>query len=99
MGPDSLAQVLRYLPKPNDENLLVGIEHSDDAAVYRVSDELAIVTSLDFFPPIVDDAYTFGEIAAANALSDIYAMGGVPRFATNIVSAFQNSSLSRCLAR
>lgn len=61
------------------------METSDDAAVYKVSDNLAIVSTVDFFPPIVDDPYTFGEISAANALSDVYAMGGVPRFATNIV--------------
>ena len=65
--------------------MLVGIETSDDAAVYKVSDNLAIVSTVDFFPPVVDDPYTFGEISAANALSDVYAMGGVPRFATNIV--------------
>ena len=65
--------------------MLVGIETSDDAAVYKVSDNLAIVSTVDFFPPIVDDPYTFGEISASNALSDVYAMGGVPRFATNIV--------------
>lgn len=69
----------------SNENLLVGIETSDDAAVYKVSDNLAIVSTVDFFPPIVDDPYTFGEISAANALSDVYAMGGVPRFAVNIV--------------
>jgi selenide,water dikinase len=73
------------LPKTNDPNLLVGIETADDAAVYRLSDDEAIVTSLDFFPPIVDDAFLFGEITAANAMSDIYAMGGVPRFALSIV--------------
>jgi selenide,water dikinase len=78
-------QVLHQLPHTKDKDLLVGLETSDDAAVYRISDDLAAVTSLDFFPPIVDDPFTFGQIAAANALSDIYAMGGRPRFATNIV--------------
>jgi selenide,water dikinase len=64
---------------------LVGIESSDDAAVYRINDELAIIQTLDFFTPVVDDPYTFGQIAAANSLSDIYAMGGEPRLALNIV--------------
>ena len=85
MGADALMKVLHQLPKPNDKDLLIGPETADDAAVYRVSDTRAIVTSLDFFPPIVDDAYTFGEITAANALSDIYAMGALPNFATAIV--------------
>ncbi len=85
MGADALMQVLHRLPKPDDKDLLIGPETADDAAVYRVSETRAIVTSLDFFPPIVDDAYTFGEISAANALSDIYAMGGEPNFATAIV--------------
>jgi selenide,water dikinase len=67
------------------ENLIVGVETSDDAAVYRLSDDLAIISTLDFFTPIVDDPYTFGQIAAANALSDIYAMGGKPVLALNIV--------------
>lgn len=78
-------QVLRQLPAAIDPNLLVGIETSDDAGVYRISDELAIISTLDFFPPIIDDPYTFGQVAAANALSDIYAMGGTPRLAMNIV--------------
>ena len=85
MAPDDLMQVLHQLPEIVDENLLVGFGTSDDAAVYRVTDELALVTSVDFFPPIVDDPYDFGCISAANALSDIYAMGASPRFATNIV--------------
>ncbi len=73
------------LPQYKDDNLLVGIESSDDGAVYRLDDKTAIVSTLDFFPPIVDDPYMFGQIAAANALSDIYAMGAKPIFATNIV--------------
>lgn len=68
------------------EELLVGIETSDDAAIYRLTDDIAIVQTLDFFTPIVDDPYLFGQIAAANALSDIYAMGGEPKTAMNIVS-------------
>ena len=85
MAPSALAQVLRQLPVSEDKNLLVGPETTDDAAVYRLSEECALVTSLDFFPPIVDDPFDFGAVAAANALSDIYAMGGEPRFAENIV--------------
>lgn len=69
--------------------LLVGTETSDDAAVYQVSDELAMIQTVDFFTPIVDDPYTFGQIAAANALSDVYAMGGQPKLALNI-AAFPN---------
>ncbi len=73
------------LPKFNHENLLVGFESSDDAAVYRLNENQAIIQTLDFFTPIVDDPYTFGSIAAANALSDVYAMGGTPTLAMNIV--------------
>ena len=68
-----------------DENLIVGIETSDDAAVYKINDEMAMIQTLDFFTPVVDDPYTFGQIAAANSLSDIYAMGGKPTLALNIV--------------
>lgn len=86
-GPDVLAQVLRKLPKEDirDENLLVGIETSDDAAVYKINDDLALIQTLDFFTPIVDDPYNYGRIAAANSLSDVYAMGGDPLIALNIV--------------
>lgn len=69
----------------NDKNLIVGIDTSDDAAVYKLNDEMAIIQTLDFFTPIVDDPYTFGQIAAANSLSDVYAMGGKPIVALNIV--------------
>ena len=72
-----------------DEHLLVGTETNDDGAVYQISDELALIQTLDFFPPVVDEPSLFGEIAAANALSDIYAMGGIPKIALNIV-AFPN---------
>lgn len=85
MGPKSLMQVLHHLPDVKDENLLVGIDTADDAGVYKISDDTAIVNTLDFFPPIVDDPYLFGSIAAANALSDVYAMGGIPKLAMNIV--------------
>lgn len=76
VGPGTLAGVLCKLPKFHDEHLLVGTETSDDAAVYKISDELAMIQTLDFFTPVADDPYDFGQIAAANALSDVYAMGG-----------------------
>lgn len=85
MEADSLMQVLHQLPKIEDKNLIVGNESSDDAAVYRLSDDIAVVSTLDFFPPMVDDPYDFGVITAANALSDIYAMGAKPSFATAMV--------------
>lgn len=78
-------QVLHQLPFVKDKDLLVGIETADDAGVYRLSDDTAVVNTLDFFPPIVDDPYLFGQIAVANALSDVYAMGATPRLAMNIV--------------
>jgi len=78
-------QVLHQLPHVKDKDLLVGIETADDAGVYKISEEVAVITTLDFFPPIVDDPYLFGQIAAANSLSDVYAMGGEPRLAMNIV--------------
>ena len=80
-----LADVVRRLPVIKDENLLVGFDYADDAGVYKLSDELAMIQTLDFFPPIVDDPYIYGQIAAANALSDVYAMGGVVKTAMNIV--------------
>ena len=86
IGPGILAKVLSRLPKPTDPNLLVGTDTSDDAAVYKLTDDLAIIQTLDFFTPIVDDPYTFGAVAATNALSDIYAMGGTPVTALNIVA-------------
>ena len=73
------------MPKFQDDNLIVGIETSDDAAIYKVTDEIAMIQTVDFFTPIVDDPYTFGQIAAANSLSDVYAMGGEPKIALNIV--------------
>ncbi len=79
---------------PTNEQVLVGIATADDAGVYRVSDELALIQTLDFFTPIVDDPYDFGRIAAANALSDVYAMGGIPRTAMNIV-AYPIKSMGR----
>ncbi len=86
LGAGVLSRVLENLPKGEmDENLLIGYDSKDDAAVYRISDDVAIVQTLDFFPPMVDDPYTFGKIAAANALSDIFAMGGDVKTALNIV--------------
>jgi len=76
---------LGKLPKFQDDNLIVGIETSDDAAIYKVTDDIAMIQTVDFFTPIVDDPYMFGQIAAANSLSDVYAMGGEPKVALNIV--------------
>jgi len=80
-----MAQVLRDLPRFSDPNLLVGSDQFDDAGVYKLNADTALVTTLDFFPPLVDDPFAFGQIAAANSLSDIYAMGGRPLTALNIV--------------
>lgn len=78
--------MLSQLPKnENTENLLVGLDTADDAAVYKLNDEMALIQTLDFFTPMVDDPYVFGQIAASNSLSDVYAMGGVPTVAMNIV--------------
>lgn len=85
IGPETLSKILNKLPKMHNDNLIVGIETSDDAAVYKLSDDLAAIQTLDFFTPVVDDPYTFGQIAAANSLSDVYAMGGKPTVALNIV--------------
>lgn len=86
LGAGVLSRVLEHLPKGEpDKNLLIGYDSKDDAAVYRITDDAAIVQTLDFFPPMVDDPYLFGKIAAANALSDVYAMGGDVRTALNIV--------------
>jgi selenide,water dikinase len=71
---------------PTDENVIVGLDRADDAGVYRISEELALIQTVDFFTPIVDDPYWFGQIAAANALSDVYAMGGAPKTAMNLVA-------------
>jgi len=81
-----LDTVLSRLPRGNNENVLVGFDKADDAGVYRLSDDLAVVQTVDFFTPIVDDPYTFGQITAANSLSDIYAMGGKPISALSIVA-------------
>jgi selenide,water dikinase len=84
MGPGDLQDVLAGLRQAEPADLLIGLGQSDDAAVYRVSEDLAIVETVDFFPPIVDDPYLFGAIAAANAMSDVYAMGGQVLFALNV---------------
>jgi len=90
LGPEALAQVLRLLREIFDEgdypNLLVGLAHADDGAVYRVSKDLALIHTVDFFPPIVTDPYAYGAIAAANSLSDVYAMGGEVALALNMAA-------------
>ena len=85
VGAGTLCNLLEGFQSHYDANLLVGYDKSDDASVYRVSDELAIVQTTDFFPPIVDDPFMYGQIAATNALSDVYAMGGEPKLALNIM--------------
>ena len=86
VGAGVLAKLLDGIRVHSDPNLLVGFDKSDDASVYKVTDELALVQTVDFFPPIDDDPYTFGQIAATNALSDVYAMGGEPKLALNIMA-------------
>jgi selenide,water dikinase len=93
LSPSVLESVLRRLPRQADDNVLVGFETSDDAGVYRLSGGLALVQTVDFFTPIVDDPYSFGQIAAANALSDIYAMGGRPISALSIVAFPEKGAL------
>lgn len=86
VGAGVLAKLLEDIKIHTDPNLLVGFDKSDDASVYKISDDLALVQTVDFFPPIADDPYTFGAIAATNALSDVYAMGGEPKLALNIMA-------------
>ena len=86
VGAGVLAKLLEGIRVHEDPNLLVGFDRSDDASVYKVSSELALVQTVDFFPPIADDPYTFGQIAATNALSDVYAMGGEPKLCLNIMA-------------
>jgi selenide,water dikinase len=93
VGPEDLDQVLKGLPIPKDPRVLVGLDTSDDAGVYQLNDEVALVQTVDFFTPIVDDPFTFGQIAVANALSDVYAMGGTPLTGMNLV-AFPIKTLS-----
>ncbi len=86
LRPQLLEKVLQNLPPANDNRVLVGTETGDDAAVYKINDDLALVQTVDFFTPIVDDPYQFGAISAANSLSDVYAMGGRPLFALSVVA-------------
>ena len=86
VGAGVLQELLGDLKIKRDENILVGFDKSDDACVYKINDDTAIVQTVDFFPPVADDPYTFGQIAAANALSDVYAMGGTPKTALNILA-------------
>lgn len=85
LGPAVLDRVLSKLKRREDPNLIIGFDSKDDAAVYRIADDIAVVQTLDFFPPMLDDPYIFGQIAAANAMSDVWAMGGQVRTALNIV--------------
>ncbi|MGL6063636.1 MAG: selenide, water dikinase SelD [Fusobacteriaceae bacterium] len=85
MGPEVLSTIISDLPRVEDKNLIVGYDKADDAAVYKLTDDIAMIQTLDFFTPMVDDPYLFGQIAAANSLSDVYAMGGIPKTAMNIV--------------
>ena len=85
VGAGVLAQLLEGVKIHTDPNLLVGFDKSDDASVYKITDELALVQTVDFFPPIADNPYLFGQIAATNALSDVYAMGGEPKLALNLL--------------
>jgi selenide,water dikinase len=93
VGPEDLDQILKGLPIPKNPRVLVGLDTSDDAGVYQLNDEVALVQTVDFFTPIVDDPFTFGQIAVANALSDVYAMGGTPLTGMNLV-AFPIKTLS-----
>lgn len=85
ISPKQLEEILKFLPLPVDPNILVDIDTHDDAGVYRINNELALVLTTDFFPPVCSDPYEFGEIAAANSISDVYAMGGDPILALNIM--------------
>ncbi|WP_328752114.1 selenide, water dikinase SelD [Facklamia lactis] len=98
MGPGSLSDILAGLPKQYDENLLVGYDSSDDAAVYQVAPDVAVIQTTDFFPSMVKDPYHFGQIAATNALSDVYSMGGQVITALNIVAYPDNSQPLDALA-
>lgn len=90
--PKELEEILRFIPGYVDENILVGIETHDDAGVYKINDSMALVITTDFFPPVCSDPYEFGQIAAANSISDVYAMGGEPALALNLMM-FPSSKL------
>src|ERR1700680_278826 len=94
LSPAVLDRVLSKLPKQTDPNVLVGFDHADDAGVYQISADTALVQTVDFFTPMVDDAYTFGQIAATNALSDVYAMGGEPISALALVCFPEKADLA-----
>ncbi len=94
LAPGMLSDVLSRLPKQHDENLLVGFETADDAGIYRISADQALVQTVDFFTPMVDDPFTYGRIAATNALSDVYAMGGRPLTALTLVCFPQDGDKS-----
>ena len=93
ISPAVLDQILSKLPKQVDERVLVGFETADDAGVYKITDDIALVQTVDFFTPMVDDPYTFGQVAATNALSDVYAMGGTPHTALAMVCFPENADL------
>lgn len=93
ISPAVLDRVLSKLPKQVDERVLVGFDTADDAGVYKISDDLALVQTVDFFTPMVDDPYTFGQVAATNALSDVYAMGGTPHTALAMVCFPESADL------
>ncbi|MBX7096934.1 MAG: selenide, water dikinase SelD [Myxococcaceae bacterium] len=96
LGPGSLGPLLAGLPKVRSPRALVGFETRDDAAVWKLTPELAVVETVDFFPPVLDDPYAYGQVAAANAMSDVWAMGGKPLFALNVV-AFPDTLPQRVL--
>jgi selenide,water dikinase len=98
VGPEDLDQILKDLPIPKDPRVLVGLDTSDDAGIYQLSEEVALVQTVDFFTPIVDDPFTFGQIAVANALSDVYAMGGTPLTGMNLV-AYPTKDLSSSILK
>ena len=93
LSPAVLDRVLSQLPKQINENVLVGFETADDAGIYKLNDSLALVQTVDFFTPMVDEPYTYGQIAATNALSDIYAMGGIPISALAILAYPEDGDL------
>ena len=85
LAPSDLAQVLSKLPKQSSENVIVGFDTADDAGVFRLSDDVALVQTIDFFTPVADDPEMYGRVAAINSLNDVYAMGGTPISALSIV--------------
>ena len=90
VGAGTLSKLLQDFKTRTDPRLIVGFDKSDDASVYVINEETALIQTVDFFPPIVDDPYLFGQIAATNAISDIYAMGGEPKLALNVLCVTEN---------